>query len=687
MPYSIRVRNVSADFLTAQRGRFVLFLPVFMAGGILAYFAWPTEPALPVTVGSAAALAAAALGVWRWPVPRALTLCAAFAAAGPALAGIAAWRAAPWTLLPTHAVLLSGRVIQIELLPEGRRITVADGSLDGAPPAQRALRLRLRTSDVAPVATGDLVEVRALVRPPPPPDYPGGWDTQREAFFAGLAGYGFAIGPLRIVRPAGPDLLGHVREAVARRILADLPGSEGAIAATLLTGSGSAIRPSDRTAFQDSGLAHLLAVAGLHVGIVMGLVFALVRLALAAWERAALHWPTRRIAALASLAAGLAYLVLTGGHVPILRSFIMAALVTLAVLTSRRPVSLRGLAAAATLLMAGAPESVVGVSFQMSFSSVLVLVAGYEIARPYLLRHAQAAVWWRRPVLVIVQLALTSLLAGSASLPFAAAHFGKAALLYVPANMLAVPLAAFWIMPLGMAALALMPLGLERLALVPMGAGIRGLLAIAHFVAAWPAATVPVAQVPDCSLGLLAAGMIWACLWRGRLRLVGLAPALAGIGLAGLHAAPDLMIGPEARLIAVRQGSVILVESTRDASPLELQAPERLWGSAQAAPFSTAPGVVCTQAGCRVDLPGGTLQLVRDGGAADCSATVIVSAYWLHDPCPGTIVLDHATVDRNGAIAAWLAAPAVQVVADRQVRGSRPWVISPRLRLPMAPIE
>ena len=102
---------------------------------------------------------------------------------------------------------------------------------------------------------------------------------------------------------------------------------------------------------------------------------------------------------------------------------------------------------------------------------------------------------------------LSSLLAGTASLPFAAYHFGRATLYYVPANMLAVPITAFWVMPWGLAALVLMPLGLEKLALVPMGWGIAALDSIARHVAAWPFATLPVAQSPPWGLALVAGGL------------------------------------------------------------------------------------------------------------------------------------------------------------------------------------
>ncbi len=265
-----------------------------------------------------------------------------------------------------------------------------------------------------------------------------------------------------------------LRDGIAARMIAGLPGPDGAIAATLMTGTPTAIPASDRAAFRDSGLAHILAVAGLHMGIVMGLAMGFSRLLLACSERASLRWPCKQIAAGAALAVGFLYMALTGMHVPIQRSFAMASLVVLGLLLGRRVISLRGLAVAAAALLLLSPEQVVGVSFQMSFAAVLALISGYEAMRPWLRRlRGEGGFWpWLRTHLAT--LALTSLLAGTAALPFAAYDFGRVQVYYVVANMVAVPITAALVMPAGLASLLLMPAGLERAGPGADGLGHRG---------------------------------------------------------------------------------------------------------------------------------------------------------------------------------------------------------------------
>ncbi len=633
-----------------------------MAAGIVLYFQPATEPRLlPVALLATGSFLGALLA--RHPVPRAALLCAALSATGFASAGIATWRAPPWATLPRTATIVTGTVAALETLPEGRRVSLAAPSLDGAAPLARALRIRLRDTDTQTLAAGDRLQVRALIQPPPPPAYPGGWNMQRDAFFAGIAGYGFAIGPATRLHHAAPGRLQAWREAIAARIMEGLPGENGAIAATLLTGLGAAIPPDDRRAFQDSGLAHLLAVAGLHMGIVMGMFFLLTRKALAATEYSALYWPTRSIAALVALAAGAAYLALTGAHVPTLRSFAMASLITLATLTGRRALSLRALALAAVALMLIAPHVVMGVSFQMSFAAVLALIAGFEALRPF-----------RATRRYVLSLVLTSLLAGTATLPFAAYHFGTLTPYYVPANLLAVPLTAFWVLPLCLASLALMPFGWERAALVPAGWGIHATLGIARAVAAWPDAVITVRQMPGAALALMALGLVWLCLWRSRLRLAGLAPLAAGLLAALAAPVPDLLVSPD--IVAARVDGQVFAEAGKRAGPFALQAPARVWGQ-PGAPF---PSRLCDDAACRFDIGGQHILLVR--GKADCGgAAIVLTTARLGAGCTAPVMIDAGVTRLQGAIALYVAPCCVRRVTDRE---SRPWVYVARRLLPPA---
>ena len=678
----------------AERGRFAPWLPVCVGTGVLGYFQLVAEPAWWV----GPAFLAGGLGLlallWRGFAGRAVAAALFAAAIGFSAAQVATWRALPAQALPRTAVVLTGVVRGVEVMPESRRLTIAGATWPDQPALARVVRVRMREDDASAVAAGDTVRVRMVLRPPANPAYPGAWDLQLEAYFAGLAGSGRALGPVERLAQA-PHMAGlqGLRDVVAGRILAGLGGAEGGIAATLLTGSGTAIPPADRAAFRDSGLAHLLAVAGLHIGIVMGLVMGATRFALACSERAALFWPCKQIAAGSALAAGAGYLLLTGAHVPILRSFAMAALVTLGVALGRRALSLRGLALAATAILLVAPQELVGVSFQMSFAAVLALIAGYEVMRPYMLRRRSDG-WGRHSVLHIAALMLTSLLAGVASAPYGAYHFGQIQAYFILANLIAVPLTALWVMPAGLVALALMPLGLEHLALVPMGWGIDAVLLVARSVSALPAATVGVPHMPGWGLAVLSLGVAWLGLWRSRWRLLGVAPILAGL-LAGLVSLPaDLLVSDDARLIAYAGR---YVQTRPGFSPFVADAWRSYWATKLATPFPEdgAPGPVqCTPVGCRIQTGAGTVLLARDTKPGDCSGIIlVVSAEPARAVCPGVPLIDRFAAWRDGAHAIWLSGGPAVVVSDRAARGARPWVPPPpaparsRTTMPLAVSE
>jgi competence protein ComEC len=705
-----RLRDGFLDWVDAEREHLALWLPVFMGAGVLSYYSLRFEPpmwvgaaltliALPLAVrcrhvawlrGATAALAAFAIGV---------TACQFATACAPPLA----------TGLPTHATVLIGVVRAIDPLPEGRRITIENVHLDRAQtPLRRTLRVRLRRNDAADIATGDLVRVRALVRAPEPPAYPGGWDLQRDAFYAGLGGSGYALGPVERLAQAAPTgvlrRVQRLREVIAGRVTAVIPGAAGGFAVTLLTGFQNGMPAADHDAFRATGLAHLLAVAGLHIGIVMSFVMFLSRTALALSEHASLFWPAKQIAVLAGLFAGLCYMLLTGTHLPIVRSFAMASLFTLALLAGRRVVSLRGLALAAATLMLIEPEQVPDVSFQMSFSAVLALISGYEALRPWLHR-LQGASPHRRFATLLAMLALTSALAGTASAPYGAYHFGHVQIYFIVANMAAVPLTAIWVLPFGLLSLPLMAFHLERLALVPMGWGAQAVVWVARTVAAWPDSTLAVPHMPAWGLAVLSIGLAWLGLWRTRLRLAGLLALAIGLASPAMITPPQVLVSDDARLIAVRTPDGVFVQQTSGGSKFVRDAWLQYWAADRAGAIPktglAAGGAIdCGEDACLLrPRPGARAVLLARGTARrkECNdIAVIVSAEPARRLCPHPWprLVDRFTVWRYGPAAIWLDGGRAKVLTDREERGDRPWVApvpQPRHRvlpkLPAAPAE
>ncbi|MBO1080356.1 ComEC/Rec2 family competence protein [Roseomonas haemaphysalidis] len=687
--------------LAAEWTRLPLWLPVAFGCGIVAYFSLDREPGLEALWLALPMLLAALLLLRRHPLAAWFASSAGLALLG---LGVAAWHAhrlPPMPDLPNKAVVVEGVVESVDALAEGLRVTLTAPRLSAdSPPLLRNLRIRLRAKDALVPEPGDHLRVRALIRAPAPPAYPGAWDFQRNAFFSGLGGSGFAIGEAERLEEAAPagSSFARLRQQVEARVRGQIPGGAGAVASALLTGSQSAIPATDLDAMRDSGLAHLLSVSGLHIAIVMGLSFGILRWLLAFIPWLALRGDSRALAAPGSLIVGLGYVLLTGAQVPMLRSFAMAALVTLGILIGRRALSLRALAVAAAAVMLLQPDAVMGASFQMSFAAVMVLIAGNEWAGPTLRRWRAGAGWWRKPALLLLGLVMTSVLAGAATTPFGLHHFGRLQVYGVLSNAVAIPLTSILVMPAGMAAMALMPLGLEHWALVPMGWGVEATLFVAHAVAAWPGAALAAAPIPAWGLGLTAFGLIWLCLWQRRWRLLGVPMMVLGLASAAWVTPPDILVSGDARLIAFRTPDAVYLQRASGASGLTRDSWLRSWGEEAATPVPaegrTEEGAMdCTLTACRFqprpDVPAAMLlRLERaprrnetappvQAGEHCGRSEVMISPEPIRGRCRSTAVVDRFSVWRDGPHAIWLTADGVRIVSDRAWRGQRPWVPPP----------
>ncbi len=680
-----------AAWAEAEQGRFVLLLPIAMGSAILAYFTLKTEPPLWLGIAFTLISLTACAITWRWPpagffAARGLATLALAASLGFTRAELRTQAAPPLLAVPFGSVAITGTIAAIDDLPTGRRVTLTAATLNIGPPLARALRVKLSPRDQTAINPGDAISLRAILFKPERPAYPGGWDSTRDAFFEGLGASGFELGTLTITTPAnGHNVaikLRHLREAIAANINANLPPATASVAVTLLTGLQNQMAPAERQQFITAGLAHLLAVAGLHVGIVMGLFYGATRFLLTRREHAALHLPVKPIAAIAALAAGILYALLTGAHLPILRSLAMASFVTAGILAGRSTVSLRGLAYAAMAILLATPEAIIGVSFQMSFSAVLALISGYAAAKTWLATLREDSSHAARMLFHLASLFLTSLLAGGASMPFAAYQFAQIQPYWILANLIAVPLTALWIMPAGIAALALMPFHLETLALIPMGWGMTIILKLIAVIAAWPDAMLRVPPMPSSAILAYTAGLAWLCIWRTKLRFAGLAAIALALALYAAATPPAILISPDAKLIAIRTGpgSGPGTGPASGAGGWLLRAPKAsaytlaqwsdVWPRTNLTPIDPAS---CTGDICQIP-PSTALMLSPD--TACPPARIILSPLMLRGACAatGATVIDRLTTYREGAIAIWPNAKTPALLTDRDVQGSRPWV-------------
>ncbi|MBL8565828.1 MAG: ComEC family competence protein [Hyphomicrobiaceae bacterium] len=746
-PASLGVRVALA--IEDERARWFYWVPVFIGVGIAVYFALPVEPPLWLALLAPVVALAARIALGHATLVTLATGAVTLASVGFALVTVrTAVVAAPVLEARLDRVDVEGFVERVEpRTGRGERITLRVTRLGALAPDATPQRVRIRTpSRVEGLGPGDALSVRASLSPPAAPALPGGYDFGRYAYFQGIGGVGYATeAPRRVVLSATPPLslriwssVERLRQSITRRIEAALPGETGAIAAALLSGERGAISDATNDAYRNSGLFHILSISGLHMAIMGGAVFWFVRLLLALVPAVALVYPIKKWAAIAAGLASLAYLAISGGSFATVRSFIMIAVMFLAILLDRPALAMRNVAVSALLILVLYPESLLDAGFQMSFAAVVALVAAYEVVRDRL-----AAGPGRGDIGPVLRVGLffggivmTTLVASVAVAPFAAYHFHKSQQYAVVANLLAVPITNFIVMPAALATLIVMPLGLEAGPLYVMGAGIDAMSVVARWVGAFPGAVVHLPAMSTASFAAMLAGGLWLTLWHAHWRLLGLAGAGAGIVLAVVAKppAPDVLVGRGGNLVAVRGGDGLLafvghsgraefeierwLEHDGDARASEggkvlpayatvAAAPHApsagpSWGSGDATegtgrvandvpltgggrghgsaggPSATARVIACDNAGCLARIKGTLVAVPRHAAALaeDCrAADLLVLAVPRPTGCAGPAqVIDPGTVRRGGTSAIYLdGSRQIRIETTAAARGVRPW--------------
>lgn len=538
--------------LLEQRGHLFAWTPVFLAIGIGTYFALRSEPGwmvYAILIGIGAICAAAAL---RWPGGwSALGWAVTLLAAGFCLAGLRAHRVAAPVLDWRYYGPIEGRVVALDRsASDAVRVTLDRVMLERVSPVRRPGRVRVSLhGDPAELVPGQRIMTTGHLSPPQGPVEPGGFDFRRHAWFQGLGAVGYTRNPVLTVAPAadGRDGLAvfAMRMAASGRVLDVLHGDVGGFAAAVTTGDRSAISQQALQDLRTSNLAHLLAISGLHMGLLAGFVFSVLRLVMAMVPPFALRVPVKKLAAVGALMAAALYLMLSGGNVATERAFVMAAVVLCAVLVDRRAFSLRAVAVAALIVLCLRPEALMGPGFQMSFAATTALVAVFGWMRDAQFNPGPA---WLKPVLGVV---ISSAVAGLSTSPVGAAHFNTMSHYGLIANLMSVPLMGILVIPAAVLAACLAPFGLEAVGLHIMGLGLRWILGVAHEVSGWDGAQGFVSSPSPVVLPMLALGMLWLILWQGRARWVGLAPAALAFVLWAGADRPAVLVADTGGLVGV----------------------------------------------------------------------------------------------------------------------------------------
>jgi len=666
-------------------GRLLLFAPVCLGTGVGAYFSLPVEPgALAWTLTAFAALGLAMLA---WGSRRGRFAGLSFLAAGGAVVVAGVLVAGLRNEIVRAPVLdfryygpVEGRVVKIDRsASEATRLTLDRVRLDRVAPARTPERVRVSlhgAQGYLDPEPGQRVAMTAFLSGPEGPVEPGGFDFRRMAWFDRIGAVGYTRAPALLLAPPegrGEVLVSRLRARISAWVLEVLPNEAGTFATAITTGDRSAMDRETVDALRGANLAHLLAISGLHMGLLTGFVFAALRYALALVPGLADRVAIRKVAAVVALQAGAFYLALSGGNVATERAFIMVAVMFGAVLMDRRALTLRAVAVAALAILLVQPEALTSPGFQMSFAATTALVVVFGALRDWPA--------WNPPRLMRgpVSLFVASSVAGLATAPFAAAHFNIVSHYGLLANLAAVPVMGTLVMPLAVLAALLAPLGLGWLALEVMQYPILWILTVARFVTGLEGAVGHVPSPGAAVLPLVTAGGLALVLLAGRWRLAGIAPLALALALWAEADRPAALITASGGLVGVMttEGRVL-------SKPRGDGFAARVWlendGDPVAQDIAHGRRGFSGEAGAReIELGGMRLVHLTGRGARDrvagaCQRADLVVLSMTADEVPeGCRIFDEEALRATGALALYPEAGGLRVVSVDEMSGARPW--------------
>lgn len=681
--------RLTALFLS-ERHNWFLWIAVWFGIGICLYFSLPEEPPLWIGLGWVVLSITMLYVGKRYAALLLLASISLITSLGFVNAETRTMRqVAPVIPKLYRALEVKGIVTDIDLRPTGCNLFLRPLSIDHIASAQlpKYIRLVVRTP-LGGAKPGDTIRTLAIINPPPVPVYPGAYDFARIAYFQQVGGVGYTLKPVEILEPARSNhiliFISNLRKDITLRIIDVIGKEHGSIAAALLVGESNAIPKVVYDDIRASGLAHLISISGLHLSLVVGIFYALSRRLFALSETLALRFNIKKWAAICGLVGSACYLLLAGMPIPAQRSYIMASLVLLAILIDRTPSPMRCVAWAALVILVFEPESLLTPSFQMSFAAVAALIAGYQVLSPLLPTQDNQLPGNRRRLhshicLYIIGIIISTVIAGFATLPFSIYHFNNYSSYSILANLVAIPLTSFWVMPWGVLALLLYPFHLDGLALYPMRLGVEAIIWTAHKVANFPYAAGFVPSLSPYGFALIGFGMCWLLLWEKRWRLAGLPMIVLGTLTVLSFKAPDVIIDQNTKLFAVKTPQGELVFNNNHFSHYTRHIWMQRIGQAHTILASERAGLTCGTEQCTYENGKITVVFVKEATAlheACSNADIVVNLTRETIPCPAPFyTLTRKDLYRKGTHALWFDENNnIAVKTVKEMRGDRLWI-------------
>ncbi len=587
------------------------------------------------------------------------------------------------------SVQITGQIVEIEEGQEkrGKKILISPSEIDGLEEKQIPKFIRLTLLKADALSLGDVISVRTSLNAPSLPVLPGGYSFRRKSYFDNIGAIGFSFSQPEIIeKNVQRNFLSYLQEKrtfLSKTVRKYLDEKTAPVASALLTGQRKSISEDDWDNLRQSGLAHMLAISGLHVGLFAGTVFFFLRLLMALYPPLVLNFPIKKIAAVFAIAAAGFYTIFVGASVPAVRALIMAGLVFTAIIFDRSPLSLRLVSVAALLVLIFKPESLVSISFQMSFAAVTALVLFYDSLRPRMRQWYSHASFIRKFGLYVAGVCATTVVATIATAPFGLYHFQTLPVYGLIANVVAVPVLSFIVMPAAVLTFAFSIINLEFIPLNIMSKGVEFILWVAKEVAGFPNSVFHISAMGVASLFGLIFAVVIVFAVKNIYKLWSLAFMAGAIFLAFLYPKPDILLSSNGKLLGVyNEGSFVVSDKRSERFTRELWSQALNIRGDDIAKFPKTgcyKNICCDSDACSIDdkivylknrYP--VSEFCQDDGTIIISKGFSLGSY---KSCKATII-DRHLLKEQGAYAFYKIKEGYGMQSVKDVEGNRPWSIN-----------
>jgi len=625
--------------LNKQEGQLFLWSPVFISLGILLYFSLAFEP--PLYIGFVALCFCILLARITWANPIWIT---SFILVLISLGFLCSQYRTYLVHTPILAKSLDyaevrGRIINIEHIENtAERITLDNVHIKKLAKSETPKRVRIKFRSHQNFNIGDEIEFKGGLKEPSGPLIYDGFSFRKHLYFRSFGATGYAFGnATRLnenISSQAPLLSETLRHSIQNSLAQYIEKQHiSAIAQALMVGKRGGISVHDYEAMRGAGLAHMLAISGLHIGLFSGITFFIVRFFLACFSRISLKYNVKKIAAAFAIIAGIFYMFIAGASIPTQRAVLMSTIFFLAIIFDRFPFSMRLVCFAAFIILIIFPETLMSASFQLSFSAVAGLVIFYDFLFKRfgpILSHSSHVI---RVVFYVLSILMTSVIAGLATAPFALYHFQELPTYGLIGNLLAMPILSFIVMPFAFISYALMPFNLEQFSLPVVGWGIEIIIKTAHWITGFKHSIIHVSKWPPIVLTLLSLAFICLILLRGKIAIL-FSFSLFLISLFHIVniKKPDLLINENMELIAVMNNESLYVNQYR-----RERFTRNIWAEAlnendvKKWPAEGEKGdITCGEQGCRISLKGKIIDYIYSAEDIDnsCIDADIILIKW-----------------------------------------------------------